>query len=660
MGINHRLIRSASPAMNLRVKFRVSVAAILLLACIIGAFLIYHREKGLLERNAYATTELVMAAVEASRAYVREELRPAMYAHFGEDFFLLEAMSTSYVGRAVAERYGEKGTAFQYRRIAVNARNPVSEADPAEREMIAFFRNNPERSTWQGLARTRQGAHYMRYPPVYFEEGCLRCHGDAHDAPPELIAMYGDRNGFGRYPGELAGLITVGIPVHDALADIRERTASVFLALLFGVSVFYLFLIFFFDRIVVNNLRDVLGTFHTELDKDFMPEIAGDTTAGDEIQALTAAVAAMAGQLRGSRQALEEKNLALEQEKDLLQSVFDGITDMVVLVDRELRVQMVNRAYLRRNGIGLEDVYGRPCYEVHAGNRTPCDDCLLQSVIETGRPVSREFSGPRGELFLVTGYPVLDESGRVRSIIRYGREITDQKNVALKIQQAEKLVAIGQLAAGVAHEINNPLGVILCYADLLKRQLSDSAQALSDLGVIEKQTLQSRRIVADLLQFSRSCESARRPARLNRIIDEVVPLLSHQFRKRKVQVVLDLDERIPEISLDEGKIRQVLINILINAGQAIEEKGRVTIATRWLAGTKQVQITIRDDGHGIDPSIKARIFDPFFTTKGTGQGTGLGLAVSYGIIQDHGGEITVESRPGRGACFMILLPAERP
>jgi two-component system, NtrC family, sensor kinase len=304
-------------------------------------------------------------------------------------------------------------------------------------------------------------------------------------------------------------------------------------------------LIFFFDRIVVTNLKGVLNIFRSSLDRDIEPDLSGVESEKDELQALTTAAETMADRLRQGREILVQKNTELEQQKELLQSVFDGITDMVVLLDKDYRIKMVNKAYLRRYQVALKDVYDICCHEAHSGNLEVCPGCRLPAAAESRTAVSTEIRYPDGDLFLVTFYPLLDEDGNLKSIIRYSREITDQKKVERKIQQAEKLVAMGQLAAGVAHEINNPLGVILCYTDLLKRELAEFPQGLKDLGVIEKQALNSKRIVSDLLQFARSHESPKEPAMINSIIGEVARFLAHQFNKQKIEVTLDLDEPYP-------------------------------------------------------------------------------------------------------------------
>jgi two-component system, NtrC family, sensor kinase len=170
-------------SLGLRSKFLMGTALILIVVCFISAFIIYYREKNLLEESAYSHTELVMASVEASRAYIREELRPRMMEEFGNDFFMLEAMSTSYVGRAVMDKLKTSLPEYSYRRVSINARNPASEAREMEKGMMGFFRENQSEKNWQGLVSMDGEANYMRFKPVYFDESCMSCHGDPSDAP---------------------------------------------------------------------------------------------------------------------------------------------------------------------------------------------------------------------------------------------------------------------------------------------------------------------------------------------------------------------------------------------------------------------------------------------------------------------------------------------
>ncbi len=839
-------VKFANFSLSLRLKFLMGTAFILLVVCFLSALLIYQREKRLLENSAYRETRLVLEAVEASRKYIRENLRPKMRERFGADYFMLEAMSTSYVGREVMDRFQDILPEYDYRRVSINARNPASEANATERAMIDHFHENGNQDNWVGMMNVKGEAYYMRFQPVYFKESCMSCHGDPADAPAELIQLYGSEKGFGKTAGEIAGLTAVNIPVESALAGIQEKATSVFLVVLLGVFGFYMVLMVFFNRVVINNLRGVLNLFKGEVEESEISSVIPKESTGDELGELSRAASVMADHLRRTRKQLEnyaqdlevkvdqrtrdlqksgqllkekvtarnkelnalnaiaelttrakgladiwpdaisrtldlipaagaaiylhdpENNrlllayrenadhlshevrcleesappgenqynasffasmckamngemhgfispsyghclniplecrgkvlgvmgftdvnladvsdeqqallrsigkqigIALEslsglqkliQSKELLQSVFDGITDLVILLDKDYRIKMVNKGYLEQYDVNPEDVLGEPCYMVHAGLKNPCPHCDLDRVLKEKLPVSAEKQCDRGKIHLVHYYPVFDENGEIQSIIRYSRDITQQKKVEQKIQYTEKLVAMGQLAAGVAHEINNPLGIMLCYVDLLKRQLSDFPQGLKDLHTIEKQTLNCKRIVTDLLQFARGEESVKNAIDLNRVVNEVAGIFSHQFKKQKVWLHLDLDSELVDIRLDTNKFRQVLVNLLMNALQAMEGSGHIRIATRYHYDQKTAVITILDDGPGMPVEIQNRIFDPFFSTKKTGESTGLGLSVSYGIIQEHGGEITVNSEPGKGTEFVIVLPVEGP
>jgi signal transduction histidine kinase len=226
------------------------------------------------------------------------------------------------------------------------------------------------------------------------------------------------------------------------------------------------------------------------------------------------------------------------------------------------------------------------------------------------------------------------------------------------MQQTEKLVALGQLAAGVAHEINNPLGIILCYTDLLKEDFVDLPDKVEDLSIIEKHVKNCQRIVHDLLSFARNQQTTRASGSLNAAIEQVISMVLSQLAKQGITVVQKLDPDIPLLEMDAEKMKQVFMNLFINAAQAIGENGEIGIESQCLRSKGQVKIVVRDTGPGIAPEIQDKIFEPFFTTKGPRDGTGLGLSLSYGIIRDHGGEIYVQSKPGKGAAFTIILPLQ--
>jgi signal transduction histidine kinase len=251
-----------------------------------------------------------------------------------------------------------------------------------------------------------------------------------------------------------------------------------------------------------------------------------------------------------------------------------------------------------------------------------------------------------------------DDGGAVMGITAMLRDVTEMRRMDKYLAQAEKLASIGQLASGVAHEINNPLGVIQCYANLIAKSQPPDPQILQDVDIIRKHTDQCRSVVEALLNFSRAAEPQKKETDIHACIDEVVSVLDLQLQKEKFVIARRFDSSLPPITIDGNKIKQVLMNLLINASQAMAEGGRIDIETMRVDDGKAMAILITDTGQGISPEHLPKIFDPFFTTKGPEAGTGLGLSVSYGIIQQHGGQISVDSAPGNGSTFTIRLPLE--
>ena len=225
-----------------------------------------------------------------------------------------------------------------------------------------------------------------------------------------------------------------------------------------------------------------------------------------------------------------------------------------------------------------------------------------------------------------------------------------------QLAQADKLASIGQLASGIAHEINNPLGIILGYTQLLLRSESPGTQKAEDLRIIEKHVKTCKAIVADLLNFARTSKPKNEMVDIHDIIEDVLVFVTHQAGGSGVEFVREYDRSAPSIYLEEKKIKQVLINLVMNAQHASGNKGTIRIATLHDLEGGALHIRVKDTGYGIEKKHLSRIFDPFFTTKPTGEGTGLGLAVSYGIVKSHGGSITVESEPGKGTEFTVTLP----
>jgi len=245
----------------------------------------------------------------------------------------------------------------------------------------------------------------------------------------------------------------------------------------------------------------------------------------------------------------------------------------------------------------------------------------------------------------------------LREHLKMRREL---ENSQLQLLQAEKIASLGRLSAGVAHEINNPLAGILIYAEILKRELEENTGAQENLEVIIDQTVRCQQIVNRLLEFSRQSLGQRTLFDLNEIITRCVDLIGHQPLFHDIAITRGLDPGLPQIIGDPGQLQQVFTNLLLNAADAMNGQGQITINSRPASGGDGVVVTFADSGPGIPLEIKDKIFEPFFTTKPPGKGTGLGLSIVFGVLQRHGGSIEVDNRPERGTIFTVKLPLDSP
>ena len=239
-------------------------------------------------------------------------------------------------------------------------------------------------------------------------------------------------------------------------------------------------------------------------------------------------------------------------------------------------------------------------------------------------------------------------------MVMYLRENTNERQMLDRLRRAEKLSAVGQLAAGLAHEINNPLGTIQCYTDLLASQITDP-QCRADLGIIAKHTRLAQEVLDGLLNFARPKACVDDKCDLNAVIDNAVKVFNVQSGAKAIRLEIDLAAELPPIRGDANAIEQILTNLWLNAFDAVpDEGGVIRIATAPAHDRNQVVLEVRDNGPGIKPEDMDRIFDPFFTTKKIGKGTGLGLAVVFGILEELEGRIEVAS--DEGAVFTIYFP----
>ncbi|MEE4134892.1 MAG: ATP-binding protein [Desulforhopalus sp.] len=395
---------------------------------------------------------------------------------------------------------------------------------------------------------------------------------------------------------------------------------------------------------------------------------------GDEIQDLAEAFDVMAISLDRHIREIREAEEALRHQQQLMQTILDATPDLISLLDRELIHRSPNRAFARSVGLSLDKVVGRNDFDLFAETTAKRRSQRNQEVLASGRRAELEehLESEDGERWLHTVVvPVYDTDQQISGVLWTARDITELRKTQLQLIQAQKMESLGKLAGGVAHEINTPLGVILGYAQLLQDDVEAGSQAAEDLQTIEKQAKVCRKIVADLLGFSRQTKSSKAGICLNNTLLEAIALIRHSFGMDQVAIVVDLDDRTLQAYADAEKLKQVWINLLNNARDAMPKGGTIGVKSRLDSAREMVQVWFADSGEGISEDNLKRIFDPFFTTKQVGKGTGLGLAVSFGIIEEHGGTIQVESpvppnftcqgfvdlpKGSGGTLFIIELP----
>jgi two-component system, NtrC family, sensor kinase len=354
----------------------------------------------------------------------------------------------------------------------------------------------------------------------------------------------------------------------------------------------------------------------------------------------------------------------LSRSESKYRRVFESSMDMIFILDGHGRFVDINKAGLGALGYGSTDeLVGEMELEnlfVSSEDfREVVDDINRHGFVKNRECRLRSKTG--AELYvLLSATGGKDDEGHPIRYEGMAKDITARKHLERQLQQADKLASLGQISTGLAHEINNPLGVVLGYTQLLLRETKPDTQTRDDLKTIEKHARNCKTILDDLLKFARGTPTKKASIDINECMGEVISLLAHQFEVENISLQTSLEPSLPRLVADGEKLKQVFMNLLMNAKQAISRAGLIIVETRSDPAQGCIQIAISDDGYGIPAEHVHKIFDPFFTTKPVGEGTGLGLSVSYGIIQDHGGRIEVQSEPGKGSTFKVFLPMEEP
>lgn len=776
--------------MSLRHKF---IAGLVLSAFILGVILcviIFYHFNSIMEKEISQRSKMLLDQAGSVQEYVRNELRPEMFGLLHEDKFVLKAMSSSYISRKVMENLDRGGrNGIYYRRVAINARNPIYEPTSFENQLIKRFQNNKSLQLVEEDSEFRGIDYHLVSVPVTFKKSCMACHGNPQDAPKDLIDMYGDKKGFFHKENDVGGVVVAGFPVRLIKDPVNEVTIQYLSLYLLWLLLFACIIGFFFDVLVMKNLKKLGQAFDIRFSGEREKRIIEKIEKKDEIEGFIEGIDEIAACLFEANQELEFYNYTLEEkvkertkkleitaqkhlsdlslfsrliarftdtfnaeviirdalerigvrynavqvvyyctvasdnfftwhedpsitklspeitriswdekvlfedkkvyipvssheshwgilclifdslpkkddfdaavllslglqlgsslenihsvselkyQNELLQSVFEGISDPLLLIDLECRIIFSNT--------GSDVLFGKCKSRDSELKKLLQKDRMLifENAEKNNEPVLTEIKTDDDKYFRTYLYPMpRRESGELR-LVMYARDITVEKGLIKGMQQAERLSSIGKMAAGMAHEINNPLGVIRCYADLLSDSISEEKDK-NDLQVIINQTRNVQRIVQNLLNFSRSNQVAVGSCEINKAVLEIVGMFIPQGASKNITIEFVPFDGNLKINCNRATLEQIITNIVLNAFDAIGRKGgAILIKTSGL--DNEVLLEISDNGSGISDKNFDNIFDPFFTTKEVGQGTGLGLSVVYGFMNELGGRVEVFSK----------------
>jgi two-component system NtrC family sensor kinase len=418
--------------------------------------------------------------------------------------------------------------------------------------------------------------------------------------------------------------------------------------------------------LVTRDLREVLK----RKDIDLVVNLSGDKgiservlqEKGKRMMFLDGGAAELLEEMAVTDGLLENAREELDRMKTLYGAVINAFFhEDVMVIGRDYTIFDINDTLLKKMGLTRASALGMHCYEISHDRDKPCDGkehpCPLMECLGSGRAsqathvhLDRE---DNARYYSISCYPIFSNH-TVHGVIEISKDITKDILLQKKLVEQQKLASVGQLAAGVAHEINNPLTTILTTAMLIQEDMSPEDANYHELETIANETLRCRKIVTSLLDFARQRKPAKLLQDINQVIRDSMALTRKQAAFKDVAFEAVLSEPLPFVDIDRDQIQQCLINLAINGIDATDPGGKIRFTSRLVHEKKVVEITVSDTGGGIPEKDLERIFEPFFTSKESG--TGLGLAITHGIIEQHDGSIGVESKEGEGTTFKIHLP----
>ena len=525
----------------------------------------------------------------------------------------------------------------------------------------------------------------ITYVYVADRKGCVLVHTFAGGFPTDLISVNTLE------PGDMwkkklldtveQGLVhDIAVPilqgkvgsVHIGISEHRiQKTISHFTMILVSIAGFVLLvgigLAVVVSWMVTQPVRNLIKAAQKIRDGELGQQVTATTK--DEIGDLVGSFNQMSEELLKQHKVLEDRNLRIritqEQaawERDKLRAIIDSMVEGVIFVDTEGRIALCNESAGQIWGTDASELLGKFVHECPSAElRSTVEGILKQSKQKPSFITEHALDLCNGRC-LVNYSTVHGEDGRYLGLVFLSLDISErvsleqeQKRLRDHLFQQEKMVLIGQIAASVAHELNTPLATILLRAQLIEQQAPKNSD-MSDLKVLEGEAKRCRRIIDSLLGFSRRSEGVTSRTELNNLIQDSLSLAENDLTLKNIKLETDYVDNGTIVCVDSNQIQQVLLNLIANAADAMPDGGRLHISTKLLPDQASIEIQVTDNGCGMEENVLDRIFDPFFTTKEQGKGTGLGLAICQRIVEEHEGEIKIQSQLGQGTTVSVRLP----
>nr|MBF0222330.1 DUF3365 domain-containing protein [Desulfobulbaceae bacterium] len=583
--------------------------------------------------------------------YVQNTLIPAYTMYQDErkipaTFYAPELLSSSFIVRNQHAFYNQERQnagypELYYKLAANNPRNPVNKADALEQKLIKMFNEKRDVKSYREIVEI-DGAKVLYVAIPFLENGarCLRCHGKREDAPPELQQRYPGQGGFNEKIDEIRAITSIRAPLEHEYRYIYVIGLTIFVGFMaFGT-------LFFFN----TRLRSLVSKRTTLLES--------------EVE---------------QRKRTEE---ILRQNRSTLKQILDTTPQAIFWKDCNGVYLGCNRFFAKSVGVDEPElIKGKTDFDLpwpkHEAEAYRADD---QEVLKTNQPKLHiveplQLADGSRRWIDTSKVPLINGDGEVYGVLGVFEDITEQrrkeaekKELEKRLQQAHKMEAVGTMAGGIAHDFNNILSIVLGYAEMVKDDMDPQAKSIEDIEKVLDAGNRAKELVKQILAFSRQEKIQRIALQLQALIKETLKMLRSSI-PTTIEIQDEIDSNCGVVCADPTQVHQILMNLCTNAYQAMEATGgilKIQLKKVYLGEDRQitpgmkageyVELVVSDTGSGIGPDVIDKIFNPYFTTKEQGKGTGMGLAISHGIIVSYGGGITVESKLGEGTTFHVYFP----